>query len=138
MDFGPDKVTVAVGDAGLRDHIAMILTDAGYEVSAEPAATLKTILQIGPDVIVLSANPPQLDCCDLLADLKGSDQARHIRVVMTAEGGSAERVRGLELGADDVLSLPFQDRELLARVRAQLREKRPEVLAFITAICPNE
>jgi DNA-binding response OmpR family regulator len=126
MDFGPDKVTVVEADDSLRDHVAKILTDAGYNVSAEPAATLKTILDVLPDVIVLRANPPQLDCCDLLADVKASEQARHIRVIMTAEGGSAERVRGLELGADDVLSLPFEDRELLARVRAQLREKRPE------------
>lgn len=126
MDFGPDKVTVVEADASLRDHVANILTGAGYQVSAEPAATLKTILEFMPDVIVLGGNPPQLDCCDLLADVKGSEQARHIRVIMTAAGGSAERVRGLELGADDVLSLPLEDRELLARVRAQLREKRPE------------
>jgi S1-C subfamily serine protease/FixJ family two-component response regulator len=126
MDFGPDKVTVVEADASLRDHVAEILTDAGYKVSAEPAATLKTILEFMPDVIVLGGNPPQLDCCDLLADVKGSEQARHIRVIMTAAGGSAERVRGLELGADDVLTLPFEDRELLARVRTQLREKRPE------------
>jgi S1-C subfamily serine protease len=79
-----------------------------------------------PDVIVLSANPPQLDCCDLLADVKRSEQARHIRVIMLAGGGSGERIRGLDLGADDVLSVPFDERELLARIRTQLREKRPE------------
>ena len=126
MDFGPDKVTVVEADSRLREHVAKILTDAGYKVSAEPAATLKTILEFMPDVIVLGGNPPQLDCCDLLADVKGSEQARQIRMIMMATGGSAERVRGLELGADDVLSVPFEDRELLARVRAQLREKRPE------------
>ena len=126
MEFGPDKVLVVEADASLREHIAQILADAGYEVSAEFAATLKTVLASLPDVIVLGANPPQLDCCDLLADVKRSEQARHVRVIMLAAGGSAERIRGLDLGADDVLSLPFDDRELLARVRAQLREKRPE------------
>ena len=79
-----------------------------------------------PDVIVMSGNPPQFDCCDLLADVKGSEQTRNIRVIMVSAGASAERVRGLELGADDVLSLPIDDRELLARVRSQLRGKRPE------------
>jgi len=126
MEFGPDKVLVVEGDAGLREHVAEILGNAGYQVTAELAATLKTVLASLPDVIVLGANPPQLDCCDLLADLKRSELARHIRVIMLASGGSAERIRGLDLGADDVLSLPFADRELLARVRAQLREKRPE------------
>src|SRR5579859_5512467 len=126
MDFGVDKVLVVDADAGIREHAAKILTDAGYQVSAEFAVALKTVLTFMPDVIVLRANPPDLDCCDLLADVKRSEQARHIRVIMLAEGGSAERIRGLELGADDVLSLPFDDREVLARVRAQLREKRPE------------
>jgi DNA-binding response OmpR family regulator len=126
MEFGPDKVLVVEADADLRGHVTKILTDAGYQVAAESAATLKTVLASLPDVIVLGANPPQLDCCDLLADVKGSEQARHVRVIMLAAGGSAERIRGLDLGGDDVLSLPFDDRELLARVRAQLREKRPE------------
>lgn len=126
MEFGPDKVLVVEADALLREHVAKILTAAGYQVSAELAVTLKTVLESLPDVIVLGANPPQLDCCDLLADVKRSEQARHVRVIMLAAGASAERTRGLDLGADDVLSLPFDDRELLARVRAQLREKRPE------------
>ena len=126
MEFGPDKILVVEADASLRERVARILTDGGYQVSAEFAATLKAVLASLPDVIVLGANPPQLDCCDLLADVKRSEQARHVRVILLAPGASAERIRGLDLGADDVLSLPFEDRELLARVRAQLREKRPE------------
>ena len=122
----PDTVMVVEADSALRDRVASALTDAGYQVSATASATLKTVLQSGADVIVLGANPPQLDCCDLLADIKASEPARYTRVIMLAAGGAAERVRGLELGADDVLSIPFDDRELLARVRTQLREKRPE------------
>ena len=126
MESGPDTVLVVEADDSLREHVAKLLTNAGYQVPAESVATLKTVLASLPDVIVLGANPPQLDCCDLLADVKGSEQVRHVRVILLAAGGSAERVRGLDLGADDVLSLPFEDRELLARVRTQLREKRPE------------
>jgi len=126
MEFVPDKVLVVDTDNNLRARAAKILSDAGYQVSAEFAVTLKTVLASMPDVIVLGADPPKLDCCDLLADVKRSEQARHIRVIMLADGGSAERIRGLDLGADDVVSLPFDDRELLARVRTQLREKRPE------------
>src|ERR1700730_8748100 len=126
MKFGPDKVTVVEADAIRREYVAGILTDDGFQVFAEPTATLKNIVESMPDIIVLGANPPQLDCCDLLADVKGSEQTHQIRVIMVSAGASAERVRGLELGADDVLSLPINDHELLARVRAQLREKRPE------------
>jgi CheY-like chemotaxis protein len=126
MKFRPDKVTVVEADAILREYVVGILTDAGFQVFAEPAAALKHIVESMPDVIVLGANPPQLDCCDLLADVKGSERTRQIRVIMVSAGASAERVRGLELGAGDVLSLPINDHELLARVRARLREKRPE------------
>jgi DNA-binding response OmpR family regulator/S1-C subfamily serine protease len=126
MEFGPDRVLVVEDDGNLREHVAKLLNEAGYQVSAESSATFKTVLESSPDVIVLGANPPQLDCCDLLADVKRSEQTRHVRVIMLAPGGSTERIRGLDLGADDVLSSPFDDRELLARVRAQLREKRPE------------
>jgi DNA-binding response OmpR family regulator/S1-C subfamily serine protease len=126
MKCGPDKVTVIEGDALLRQHLASILADAGFQVFAEPAAATKNVVESMPDVIVMGGNPPQFDCCDLLADVKGSEQTRNIRLIMVSAGASAERVRGLELGADDVLSLPINDRELLARVRAQLRQKRPE------------
>ena len=126
MDLRPDKVMVVEADGGLRDHVAKILLDAGFQVSTETPATVKTVLESMPDVVLLGGNPPELDCCDLVADVKGSEQARHVRVIMLAAGGWAERVRGLELGADDVLSVPFEDRELVARVHAQLRDKRPE------------
>ena len=98
MKFRPDTVTVVEADAILREYVVSILTDAGFQVFAEPAATLKHIAESMPDVIVLGANPPQLDCCDLLADVKGSEQTRQIRVIMVSAGASAERVRGLELG----------------------------------------
>jgi DNA-binding response OmpR family regulator/S1-C subfamily serine protease len=126
MEFGPDKILVVEAGAQQREHIAELLTEAGYQVSSHSAGALRTVLEVMPDVVVLGANPPQLDCCDLLADIKRSEHVRHIRVIMVATGDSPERIRGLDLGADDVLSIPFDDRELLARLRAQLREKRPE------------
>jgi DNA-binding response OmpR family regulator len=127
MNFRPNKVTILETDAILRQHVANLLTDAGFQVFAGPTATLKNIMESMPDIIVMGVNPLQLDsCCDLLADLKGTEQTCWIRVIMVSTGASAERVRDFELGADDVLSLPIDDRELLARIRAQLREKRPE------------
>jgi DNA-binding response OmpR family regulator len=57
MKFRPDKVTVAEDDAILREYVASILTDAGFQVFAEPAATLKTFVESMPDIIVLGANP---------------------------------------------------------------------------------
>jgi DNA-binding response OmpR family regulator len=117
------KLLVAESDDALREQIVAVLRDAGYEVSTNYQQGMKAVLAFDPDAVVLGADPPQLDCCDLLSEIKGSDQTNHIRVVMLSPGGSAERTRGLDLGADDVLSLPFDPHELLSRVRSQLRDK---------------
>ena len=114
---------VVESDDRLRDQIVVVLSDAGYEVSTDYEQGIKAVLAFDPDAVVMGADPPRLDCCDLLSELKGSERTQNIRVVMLSPGGSAERTRGLELGADDVVSLPFDSHELLSRVRSQLRDK---------------
>jgi DNA-binding response OmpR family regulator/S1-C subfamily serine protease len=122
-DKAGKKVLVAESDDRLREHIVAVLSDAGYEVSIDCRRGIKAVVSFSPDTVVMGADPPQLDCCDLLSEIKGSEQTHNIRVVMLSPGGSAERTRGLDLGADDVLSLPFDSHELLSRVRSQLRNK---------------
>ena len=123
MSHEAGKVLVVESDDALREHIAAALTGAGYQVSSDSREGMKSVLAFAPDAVILGADPPQLDCCDLLSEIKGSEQTGNIRVVMLSPGGSAERTRGLDLGADDVLSLPFDAHELLSRVRSQLRDK---------------
>jgi DNA-binding response OmpR family regulator/S1-C subfamily serine protease len=123
MESKVEKLMVVEPDDALRNHIVTVLSDAGYEVSTDYREGMKTVLAFDPDAVILGANPPQLDCCDLLSEIKGSEQTQNVRVVMLSSGGSAERTRGLDLGADDVLSLPFDSHELLSRVRSQLRNK---------------
>jgi DNA-binding response OmpR family regulator/S1-C subfamily serine protease len=117
------RLLVVERDDTLRERILKVLGDAGYEVSGNCSEGMKTVLSFAPDAVILGADPPQLDCCGLLSEIKGSEQTQNIRVLMLAPGGSAERTRGLDLGADDVLSLPFDPHELLSRVRSQLRSK---------------
>src|ERR1700737_2891033 len=123
MKHKAGKLLVVESDDALRDHIVAVLSDAGYEVSTDYREGMKAVLAFNPDAVVLGADPPQLDCCDLLSEIKGSERTQNIRVVMLSPGGSGERTRGLDLGADDVLSLPFDSHELLSRVRSQLRKK---------------
>src|ERR1700726_1174010 len=123
MNHKAGKLLVVESDDALRDHIVAVLSDAGYEVSNDYREGMKTVLAFDPDAVVLGADPPQLDCCDLLSEIKGSEQTHNICVVMLSPGGSAERTRGLYLGADDVISLPFASHELLSRLRSQLRNK---------------
>src|SRR6266403_2160672 len=123
MTHNAGKLLVVESDETVRNHIVAVLSDAGYEVSTDYREGMKAVLAFDPDAVILGADPPQLDCCDLLSEIRGSEHTHDIRVVMLSPGGSGERTRGLDLGADDVLSLPFDSHELLSRVRAQLRNK---------------
>lgn len=111
-------------DESLKSTLLAVLSAGGYEVSTDSRGGMKAVLAFEPDLVILVADPPQLDCCDLLSEIKGSKQTRKIRVVMLVHGDSAERTRGLDLGADDALSLPIDPAELLSRARTQLRSKQ--------------
>jgi len=65
---------VVESDDALREQIVAVLRDAGYEVSTNYQQGMKAVLAFDPDAVVLAADPPQLDCCDLLSEIKGSDQ----------------------------------------------------------------
>jgi DNA-binding response OmpR family regulator len=123
MDQSAGRVLVVESDDDLRERIVSALSNAGYEVSNDYHGGMKAVLSFGPDIVILGADPPRLNCCDLLSEIKGSEHTQNIRVLMLSPGGSAERTRGLDLGADDVLSLPFDPQELRSRVRSQLRNK---------------
>jgi DNA-binding response OmpR family regulator/S1-C subfamily serine protease len=123
MNKKAGRLLVVESNEALREDIAAVLSDAGYEVSTDYREGMKAVLAFDPDAVILGADPPQLDCCDLLSEIKASEDTHNIRVVMVSPGGSAERTRGLDLGADDVLSLPIDAHELLSRVRSQLRNK---------------
>lgn len=123
MRSAAEKLLIVESDAALRASIAQTLKQAGYEVSTNYSEGMESVLAFNPDAVILGANPPQLDCCDLLSEIKGAPRTQNVRVIMLSEGGPAERTRGLDLGADDVLSLPFDPHEVLSRVRWQLRNK---------------
>jgi S1-C subfamily serine protease/CheY-like chemotaxis protein len=124
MNEGTGKVLVVESDEGLNATLVEILSDSGYEVSTDYLGGMKAVLAFEPDIVILGADPPKLDCCDLVSEIKSSSHTRHIRVVMLVHGRSAERTRGLDLGADDALSVPFDSAELLSRIRTQLRSKQ--------------
>jgi DNA-binding response OmpR family regulator len=116
---------------GLEDNLRF----EGYQTltAANGADALAVAAREAPDLIVLDLMMPVVSGWDVCRTLR----ARGIDVpiiMLTARGEEADRVRGLELGADDYLAKPFSLRELLARVRAVLRRPGPrqksEELAF--------
>src|SRR5215831_6858476 len=102
------------------------LSSAGYDAASSESADVRAVLQHEPDLILLQTDVRTLDCCDLLVQLKSNDATAPVKIILLAEGGPLERSRALDLGADDVLSIPFEPVELFARIRAQLREKAPD------------
>src|SRR5215831_14722852 len=123
MNSKAEKLLVVESDDALREGIAAVLRGGGYEVSTDREGGMTSVLAFSPDAVLLGADALRPDGCDLLSQIKGSAQTQDIRVVILSPGGSAERIRGMGLGADDVLSVPFDPRELLSRVRSQLRNK---------------
>jgi DNA-binding response OmpR family regulator/S1-C subfamily serine protease len=110
----------------LSARLVSELSRAGYDVAAPESADVRTVLQHQPDLILLQTDVRTLDCCGLVTQLKGNEATAPAKIILLAEGGPLERSRALDLGADDVLSIPFEPAELFARIRAQLREKAPD------------
>src|SRR6201984_1664970 len=110
----------------LSASLVLELSRAGYDVATPESADVRTVLQQQPDLILLQTDVRTLDCCGLLTQLKGNEATAPVKIILLAEGGPLERSRALDLGADDVLSIPCEPAELFARIRAQLREKAPD------------
>lgn len=120
------KILVFRAARDLSVRLESELSRAGYDVAAPETADVRTVLQQQPDLILLQTDVRTLDCCGLLTQLKGNEATAPVKIILLAEGGPLERSHALDLGADDVLSIPFEPAELFARIRAQLREKAPD------------
>src|SRR5580693_5783620 len=92
----------------LSARLVSELSRAGYDVVAPQSADVRTVLQQQPDLILLQTDVRTLDCCGLLTQLKGNETTAPVKIILLADGGPLERSRALDLGADDVLSLPLE------------------------------
>lgn len=121
------KILVVENDKGLRDMITARLREEEYEVAEAAAGDEGLFLaqQGGYDLAVMAAALPGLTGLEAVKELQR--QGSPLPVLLLAEGNSAaDRVLGLESGADDCLGKPFVVAELLARVHALLRRGRRE------------
>ena len=109
-------------DADLSDLLQLHLGDAGYQVEAvaDGALALQKALTGGYDAIVLDVMLPGLTGTEVCRRLREAGRTVPI-LMLTARGSEADRVEGLETGADDYVPKPFSVREVLARVAALLR-----------------
>ena len=121
-----DKILVVDDDARIRDLLRRYLTQEGFEVlQAEDGKALSRVLLREPvDLIVLDLMMPGEDGLSVCRRLRAANDRTPI-IMLTAKGEDIDRIVGLEIGADDYLSKPFNPRELLARIHAVLRRRPP-------------
>jgi two-component system KDP operon response regulator KdpE len=119
------RILIVEDDAALRGSIRSVLERTGYEVrAAGDGSTGARELRDGAyDVVLLDIGLPFVDGWRILGTLEGKRIPSVI--VISAKGEEKDKVRALDLGADDYLAKPFGADELLARVRAVLRRVRP-------------
>ncbi|MFI5833024.1 response regulator transcription factor [Micromonospora sp. NPDC051300] len=116
------RVLVVDDDRTVADVVCRYLAHAGYEVEhvGDGAAALDTVSRRPPHLVVLDLMLPVLDGLEVCRRLRERPDGVPI-VMLTARGDEADRILGLQLGADDYLSKPFSPRELVLRVRSVLR-----------------
>jgi DNA-binding response OmpR family regulator len=121
-----ENVLLFAADPAARDSLFVALTNAGYHVTPAPSATEALwILRSGHvDVLVILDGASEQAGDPLLTEAKASNAGSQTRVVVLTSGDAAQRMRWLDLGADVALSYTGDEKEFLAYVRAQLRQKR--------------
>ena len=123
------RVLVVEDDKDIADLIAHYLQRAGHtvEIAASGTLGLRRVKEAPPDLLILDLMLPGMDGLLVCQTLRSDPPTAAIPIIMlTARGEEAERITGLELGADDYVTKPFSPRELTARVAALLRRvQRP-------------
>jgi two-component system phosphate regulon response regulator OmpR len=121
------RVLLVDDDEKLRRLLKEYLEGYEFQVFtlADGEAVLKSIKKESPEIVILDIMLPKKDGLEVLKEIRAVSRVPVI--MLTAKGEEADRVVGLELGADDYLPKPFSPRELLARMKAVLRRLDPGV-----------
>ncbi len=120
------RILVVEDEKRIADFLTRGLQGAGYAVDAAPngATALEFIHATDYDLVVLDIMLPDIDGLTILGKIRNRKAGPPV-LILSARGAVDDRVKGLELGADDYLTKPFAFVELLARVRALLRRGQP-------------
>jgi two-component system phosphate regulon response regulator PhoB len=130
-------VLVVEDEAAIQELLAHNLRIAGHQPllanSAERALVL--IREALPDVVLLDWMLPGMSGIELARRLRGDSRTREIPIIMlTARVDESDKLQGLEIGADDYVIKPFSPRELMARIKAVLRRRAPQITDDVVEI----
>ena len=120
----PETILIVEDEPSLQETLAYNLKKDGYTVETvgDGRSALEAARRLKPDLIMLDIMLPEMDGFEVARILR-KEMSTAI-LMLTARDDEIDRVVGLEVGADDYLTKPFSMRELLARVKAQLRRTR--------------
>jgi len=119
-----DKILIVDADPSMRDQLRAYLRQEGFDVlqAEDSKALTRILLREAVDMIILDLMLPGEDGLAVCRRLRAANDQTPI-IMLTANGEDVDRIVGLELGADDYLSKPFNPRELLARIHAVMRRR---------------
>jgi len=123
------RVLVVEDDLAIQELLAHWLARSGYEVvQATSAETALTAIRAElPDLVIIDWMLPKMSGLALARELRADRRTRALPLIMlTARGDESDKLAGLEHGADDYMTKPFSPKELLARMKAVLRRRKPE------------
>jgi two-component system phosphate regulon response regulator PhoB len=124
----PTHVLVVEDEAALADLLKYNLEKEGYQVrvAMDGEEAMVAAEERSPDLVLLDWMLPKASGVEVCRRLRARQETRNTPIVMlTARGEESDRVRGLDIGADDYITKPFSMTELLARLRAVMRRIRP-------------
>ena len=127
----PGTVLVIDDETDLRELVRYNLEKEGFDVimAADGTSGLEIALRHRPDLVILDLMMPGIDGLEVCKRFRADERGKSTPLLMlTAKGTEADRVVGLELGADDYVTKPFSPRELVARVKALLRRRQQQDL----------
>lgn len=133
MENHAARIAVIDDEPAIRTLLELELSDAGFEVrsAADGQTGIALVREWEPELVLLDVMMPKLDGIAALPELRRVTQAPII--VLSAKGGTQDKVLGLDRGADQYIGKPFEIPELVARLRSALRRPRleaPETLTF--------
>jgi len=125
------NILIVEDESSILELISLNLHQAGFNpiraISAEYANNL--VKETIPDLIVLDWMLPGMDGIEFAKRLRANSETKNIPIIMlTAKSNEDNKIRGLDVGADDYLTKPFSPKELVARIKALLRRRSPELI----------
>ena len=137
------KVVIVEDDADIRDIVVYALRAAGFEAEGFEKGTefWPALEKTTPDLLLLDIMLPGEDGLSILKRLRNAPQTAALPIIMlTAKGSEFDKVKGLDLGADDYIAKPFGVMELISRINAVLRRSghQTDSLAYQNILLDNE